>query len=119
MHGYIQGIEDIAIVGPILKELMDVGVKNDDNLLKLATVIQRIMNKQADVTEETSLLSEDEKEELMNALEDMSGDLQKKSDELTLKSFELSLGFAGFKAINSLGSLKSKSESFINYFQKA
>ena len=56
---------------------MDVGVKNDDNLLKLATVIQRIMNKQADVTEETSLLSEDEKEELMNALEDMSGDLQK------------------------------------------
>ena len=83
VHGYIQGIEDIAIVGPILKELMDVGVKNEDNLLKLATVIQRIMNKQADVTEETSLLSEDEKEELMNALEDMSGDLQKKSDELT------------------------------------
>ena len=83
VHGYIQGIEDIAIVGPILKELMDVGVKNDDNLLKLATVIQRIMNKQADVTEETSLLSEDEKEELMNALEDMSCDLQKKSDELT------------------------------------
>ena len=83
VHGYIQGIEDIAIVVPILKELMDVGVKNDDNLLKLATVIQRIMNKQADVTEETSLLSEDEKEELMNALEDMSGDLQKKSDELT------------------------------------
>ena len=83
VHGYIQGIEDIAIVGPILKELMDVGVKNDDNLLKLATVIQRIMNNQADVTEETSLLSEDEKEELMNALEDMSGDLQKKSDELT------------------------------------
>ena len=83
VHGYIQGIEDIAIVGPILKELMDVGVKNDDNLLKLATVIQRIMNKQADITEETSLLSEDEKEELMSALEDMSGDLQKKSDELT------------------------------------
>ena len=37
VHGYIQGIEDIAVVGPILKELLDVGVKNDDNLLKLAT----------------------------------------------------------------------------------
>ena len=45
VHGYIQGIEDIAIVGPILKELLDVGVKNDDNLLKLASVIQRIMSK--------------------------------------------------------------------------
>ena len=83
VHGYIQGIEDIAIVGPILKELMDVGVKNDDNLLKLATVIQRIMNKQADVTEETSLLSDDEKEELMSSLEDAAASLQNKSDELT------------------------------------
>ena len=83
VQGYIQGIEDIAIVGPILKELMDVGVKNDDNLLKLATVIQRIMNKQADVTEETSLLSEDEKEELMSSLEDAAASLQNKSDELS------------------------------------
>ena len=24
VHGYIQGIEDIAIVGPVLKELFDV-----------------------------------------------------------------------------------------------
>jgi len=83
VHGYIQGIEDIAIVGPILKELMDVGVKNDDNLLKLATVIQRIMNKQADVVEDTSLLSESEKEELMASLEDAAASLQNKSDELS------------------------------------
>ena len=82
VHGYIQGIEDIAIVGPILKELMDVGVKNDDNLLKLATVIQRIMNKQADAVEDTSLLSESEKEELMASLEDAAASLQSKSDEL-------------------------------------
>ena len=83
VHGYIQGIEDIAIVGPILKELMDVGVKNDDNLLKLATVIQRIMNKQADAVEDTSLLSESEKEEFMASLEDAAASLQSKSDELT------------------------------------
>ena len=82
VHGYIQGIEDIAIVGPILKELMDVGVKNDDNLLKLATVIQRIMNKQADIVEDTSLLSDAEKEELMASLEDAAASLQTKSDEI-------------------------------------
>ncbi len=82
VHGYIQGIEDIAIVGPILKELMDVGVKNDDNLLKLATVIQRIMNKQADAVEDTSLLSDAEKEELMASLEDAAASLQTKSDEI-------------------------------------
>ena len=61
VHGYIQGIEDIALVGPIIKELFDASIKNDDNLLKLATVIQRIMNKQVDAVDDTSLLSEDEK----------------------------------------------------------
>ena len=82
VHGYIQGIEDIAIVGPVLKELFDVAVKNDDNLLKLATVIQRIMNKQLDLTEDTSLLSDDEKQELMDSLEEAAASLQDKSDEL-------------------------------------
>jgi len=82
VHGYIQGIEDIALVGPIIKELFDASIKNDDNLLKLATVIQRIMNKQADAVDDTSLLSDDEKEELMASLEDAAASLQNKSDEI-------------------------------------
>ena len=82
VHGYIQGIEDIALVGPIIKELFDASIKNDDNLLKLATVIQRIMNKQADAVDDTALLSEDEKEELMASLEDAAASLQNKSDEI-------------------------------------
>ena len=84
VHSYIQGIEDIAIVGPVLKELFDVAVKNDDNLLKLATVIQRIMNKQFDLTEDTSLLSDDEKQELMDSLEEAAASLQDKSDEMQM-----------------------------------
>ena len=84
VHSYIQGIEDIAIVGPILKELFDVGVKNDDNLLKLATVIQRIMNKQLDLTEDTSLLSDEEKQELMDSLEEAAASLQDKSDGMQM-----------------------------------
>jgi len=83
VHGYIQGIEDIAIVGPVLKELLDVGVKNDDNLLKLATVIQRIMSKQSSDADDTSLLTDSEKEELMSSLEDAAASLQNKSDEMS------------------------------------
>ena len=89
VHGYIQGIEDIAIVGPILKELLDVGVKNDDNLLKLATVIQRIMSKhQATDDSDVGLLSEDEKEELMNSLEDAAAEIQKKSDDIDISKIK-------------------------------
>jgi len=84
VHSYIQGIEDIAIVGPVLKELFDVAVKNDDNLLKLATVIQRIMNKQVDIMDDTSLLTDEEKQELMDTLEETAADLQDKSDEMQM-----------------------------------
>ena len=81
VHGYIQGIEDIAIVGPIIKELMDVGIKNDDNLVKLATLYQRIMSKQPIDESDVGLLSEEEKEQLMASLEDVAEDLQKKKDD--------------------------------------
>ncbi len=84
VHGYIQGIEDIAIVGPVLKELFDVAVKNDDNLLKLATVIQRIMSKHQIDDSDVGLLSDEEKEELMNSLEDAATELQKKSDDIDM-----------------------------------
>jgi len=82
VHGYIQGIEDIAIVGPIIKELMDVGIKNDDNLVKLATLYQRIMSKQTVDESDVGLLTEEEKEQLMASLEDVAGDLQKKRDDI-------------------------------------
>ncbi len=82
VHGYIQGIEDIAVVGPIIKELMDVGIRNDDNLVKLATIYQRIMSKQTIDDGSAALLSEEEKEQLMATLEDVTTDLQKKKDEI-------------------------------------
>ena len=82
VHGYIQCIEDIAIVGPIIKELMDVGIKNDDNLVKLATLYQRIMSKQTIDESGVSLLSDEEKEQLMASLEDVAEDLQKKKDDI-------------------------------------
>ena len=82
VHGYIQGIEDIAIVGPIIKELMDVGIKHDDNLVKLATLYQRIMSKQTIDESGVSLLSDEEKEQLMASLEDVAEDLQKKKDDI-------------------------------------
>ena len=61
---------------------MDVGIKNDDNLVKLATIYQRIISKQPIDDSDINLLSEEEKEQLMASLEDVSNDLQKKRDEI-------------------------------------
>ena len=38
----IENIGDATLVVPMIKEYMEIGVKNDDALIKLATIIQRI-----------------------------------------------------------------------------
>ena len=38
----IEGIGDATIIVPLIKDYMDIGVKNDEALIKLATIIQRI-----------------------------------------------------------------------------
>jgi hypothetical protein len=38
----IEGIEDATLVVPMIKEYMEIAVKNDEHLIKLAQVIQRI-----------------------------------------------------------------------------
>jgi len=38
----IENIGDATLVIPMIKDYMDVGIRNDEHLLKLATIIQRI-----------------------------------------------------------------------------
>jgi len=81
IHGFITTIDDVVLVAPIIKEYMDVAVKNDEHLVKLASVIQRILAKSSGNAEDSLLLSEQEKEDLINALQDDVDDLQKINDK--------------------------------------
>ena len=42
----IENIGDATLIVPMIKEYMEIGVKNDDALIKLATIIQRIESAQ-------------------------------------------------------------------------
>ena len=83
IHGFITTIDDVVMVAPIIKEYMDTAVKNDEHLVKLAGVLQRIISKSQGDSDESMLLSDEEKEELMGTLQDTVEDLQKESDRLT------------------------------------
>jgi hypothetical protein len=63
----IENIGDATLIVPMIKEYMEIGVKNDDALIKLATIIQRIETAQAkgdsgefDFSELQDLLEEQE-----------------------------------------------------------
>jgi len=82
IHGFITTIDDVVMVAPIIKEYMDTAVRNDEHLVKLAGVLQRIISKSQGDSDESMLLSDEEKEELMGTLQDTVNNLQKESDKL-------------------------------------
>ena len=83
IHGFITTIDDVVIIAPIIKEYMEVSIKNDEHLVKLAGVLQRIISKSSSgIDDESMLLSDSEKEELMSTLQDSVQDLQNESDRL-------------------------------------
>ena len=88
IHGFITTIDDVVLVAPIIKEYMDVAVKNDEHLVKLAGVIQRILAKSSSSDEDSLLLSEQDKEVLIAALQDDVNDLQKINDKAEIAKQE-------------------------------
>tara|TARA_Y100000310_G_scaffold340300_1_gene435550 strand:+ start:1304 stop:1702 length:399 start_codon:yes stop_codon:yes gene_type:complete len=82
IHGFITGIDDVVMIAPIIKEYMDIAVKNDEHLVKLAGVIQRIISKSGTSDDSSFLLSDNEKEDLINALQDDVNDIQAESDRI-------------------------------------
>ena len=84
IHGFITTIDDVIMVAPIIKEYMDVAVKNDEHLVKLAGVIQRIIAKSSGGDEESFLLSDAEKEDLIHALQEDVEDIQREADKIDI-----------------------------------
>ena len=82
IHGFITTIDDVVLVAPIIKEYMDTAVRNDEHLVKLAGVLQRIISKSQGESDESMLLSDEEKAELMGTLQDTVADLEKESKKL-------------------------------------
>ena len=93
IHGFITTIDDVVLVAPIIKEYMDTAVRNDEHLVKLAGVLQRIISKSQGDNDESMLLSDEEKEELMGTLQDTVEDLQRESERLEVtKNKTIDLG---------------------------
>jgi len=64
----IKNISDATILVPIIKEYLDVAVKNDDHLIKMAAIVQRAQQRGG--SETGVLLTEEEKKQLLEAAQD-------------------------------------------------
>jgi len=82
--GFIKDGDTAVQIIPMLKEYLEINVKNDEQLVKLATIVQRITaaEKRASADDSEFGLSEAEKEQLMSAIETDVQELQIKKDEI-------------------------------------
>ena len=70
----------------MLKEYLEINVKNDEQLVKLATIVQRLAQGAAKGDSENEFgLSEKEKQQLMDNIHSTVEELQDESDNITAK----------------------------------
>ena len=81
--GFIKDGDTAVQIIPMLKEYLEINVKNDDQLVKVAAIVQRIIASESKGNSEDEFgLSDAEKEQLLGGIEDEATDLQTHSDEI-------------------------------------
>ena len=70
----IKTINDAVMVVPLLKEYFDVGIRNDEQLIKLAAIVQRIMSGKGGNEAEAGnmMLTDEERKQIMATIEEVA-----------------------------------------------
>ena len=74
--------DDAVQLVPVIKDYMEVAVKNDEQLIKIAGIVGRILQAEMKGVNDEGLLTDLEKEQLMKALEDEVSSIQIESDKI-------------------------------------
>tara|TARA_B110000211_G_scaffold221618_1_gene269449 strand:+ start:203 stop:568 length:366 start_codon:yes stop_codon:yes gene_type:complete len=67
----VQSLGDATVVVPLIKEYMEISVKNDDQLIKMAAIVQRLSTSTSS-SGDGGLLTEEEMSQLMDVAEEIS-----------------------------------------------
>ena len=67
----VQSLGDATVVVPLIKEYMEISVKNDDQLIKMAAIVQRLSTSTTS-SGDGGMLTEEEMSQLMDVAEEIS-----------------------------------------------
>ena len=75
---------DTAVqIVPMIKEYIEINVKNDDQLVKMAGIVQRLISAEGKGSSEDEYgLTDEEKQQLLSGIETSIKDIQKESDNI-------------------------------------
>ena len=66
---------EATMIVPLIKEYMELAIKNDDALIKMAGIVQRAMNSK--IADGDELLSDEDKEMLFSSLQELDKKIEK------------------------------------------
>ena len=72
----ITNLGDATVVVPLIKEYMEISVKNDDQLIKMAAIVQRLSTGTS-TTADGGMLTEEEIQQLQDVAEEISKNAEK------------------------------------------
>ena len=82
--GFIKDGDTAVQIVPMIKEYLEINVKNDEMLVKMAGIVQKIIASEQKIGSENEFgLSDTEKEQLIKGIDELVIDLQKHSDKVT------------------------------------
>jgi len=71
--------EDAAVISPIIKDFMEVNVRNDEHIVRIAQIAQRAIAIGTKAASSTDLLTEEEKQQLLSNIKLEIDDLQQET----------------------------------------
>jgi len=71
----VESIGDASVVVPMIKEYLEVGVKNDEHLIKMLAIVQRM---EGSKSAETDFFNPEELAKLVEQSEQLGNDIDKK-----------------------------------------
>ena len=81
--GFIKDGDTAVQLVPMIKEYLEINVKNDDQLVKMAGIVQRLISAESKAGSEDEYgLSDDEKQQLLSGIETTIKDIQIESDNI-------------------------------------
>jgi len=86
----IKNVGDATVMVPLIKDYLEVSVKNDDALVKLAAIVQRIVSASAKDDEGNEFgMSDEERRRLLEEAEEEIKSIQKTTDPKIKQSKEI------------------------------
>lgn len=85
----IEDIGDATLVVPMIKEYLEIGVKNDEQLVKIATIVQRLETSMQRSTGDSDWFDSEEIQALLEQDVELTQDVEKVQEKADVKEDDI------------------------------